>query len=117
MIWTYELSHIIKWLIVAVAVAGAAANVRGRWWGFLFWLVSNGYWAVYYARAGQWAEAAAFAIFWWLSVYGVFRWRSRQSPDVTILRRRLRAAEITIGFLRADMEFYKKKASEQGRKP
>ena len=64
----------LNWIIFALAIVGVVLNIRKKRACFLFWLVTNGYWAVYNYAAGELAEAATFAVFWVLSIYGFKSW-------------------------------------------
>jgi hypothetical protein len=81
----------IEWLIVAVAVTGVVLNVLHRWQGFIFWIISNGYWLLCHARSGQWPEAVLFAFFVGVSVWGIIAWS--KCPPL------LRAARVSINTL------------------
>ena len=66
------------WIIVAIALVGVLLNARGKWQGFLFWLISNAYWCYRNLVINQYAQAFVFVIFWGMSVYGIFCWRKQQ---------------------------------------
>lgn len=66
---------IMMWLVVAIALAGAFLNTRGKWQGFLLWLVSNAWWCGYNIWKGEYPQAFLFGVFWFLSLYGIFQWR------------------------------------------
>ena len=65
----------MNWLIVIIAVIGAALNIAGRWQGFGLWIISNGYWLIYNLQAGEYAQSVIFAVFLALAIYGIVRWR------------------------------------------
>lgn len=62
----------MNWLIVVIALIGIVLNVRRRWQGFLFWLISNGWWFWHNLVIGEYAQAVLFFVFWILSVYGIY---------------------------------------------
>lgn len=66
----------VKIAIVVLALIGAALNSAGDWRGFLFWLVTNGFWCVYNCRAGEYEQAFIFGIFWLLCLWGIWKWRA-----------------------------------------
>jgi nicotinamide riboside transporter PnuC len=73
----------MQWLITTIALAGVVLNARGKWQGFLFWLVSNAYWTWHNATIGEYAQAALLSVFWLLALYGLAYWRthSRKYSD------------------------------------
>ncbi|MHC4617239.1 MAG: hypothetical protein ACYTEQ_05750 [Planctomycetota bacterium] len=70
-----ETIEIINWCVAAIAAAGAVLNVKHRWQGFVFWLVSNSWWLLYNVCRQEYAAAALFALFLGLSAYGIISWR------------------------------------------
>jgi nicotinamide riboside transporter PnuC len=68
----------MQWLITVIALTGALFNARGKWQGFLFWLVSNTYWCYYNARIGEYPQAVTFAAFLCLTLHGLIHWRKRK---------------------------------------
>lgn len=57
-----------------VAIIGAVLNICGRWEGFAFWLVSNGYWTYKNCEIGEYEQATIFFVFWILSFVGMIQW-------------------------------------------
>jgi len=70
----------MSWLIVVIALVGIVLNVRRKWQGFLFWLISNAWWFWHNLVIGEYAQAVLFFVFWVLSVYGICNWK-RKEPD------------------------------------
>lgn len=66
---------VLTWVVAAMAFAGAILNVRKRPEGFLIWIVTNGAWAVHDFRIGEYAQAALWAAYFALSVWGFLAWR------------------------------------------
>ncbi len=69
----------MQWLIVVAALIGAMLNARGKWQGFVFWLVSNAFWAIHNIRIGEYAQASLYGAFWLLAAYGAIHWRSEHA--------------------------------------
>lgn len=67
------------WFFAIIALTGAFLNVRGKWQGFLFWLISNAWWCWYNFNSDEYAQALLFGLFWFLSLYGIFQWRKKQA--------------------------------------
>lgn len=65
----------MSYAIAVIALFGVILNIRKRWEGFAVWLISNGYWCWHNVTIGEYAQGATFAIFWLLSVYGLYEWR------------------------------------------
>lgn len=95
----------MEWLIVTIAVVGIGLNIKGRWEGFVCWLISNVYWADRNWRINQYEQAILFIIFALLSAYGLWKWQ--KIPPRFRLMNRLRSATIVIEHLlreRRDIE-------------
>jgi len=74
----------MKWIIFCVALSGLVMNIRKKRAGFVLWLISNGYWAVYNWRAGEYEQGLLFLIFWFMSIIGFFAWSGgteKQKPQ------------------------------------
>lgn len=67
----------MSWFIVAIALVGVFLNTRGKWQGFLFWLISNAFWCRHNIIIGEYAQAVLFGIFWFLSLYGISQWQRK----------------------------------------
>ena len=67
----------MSWFIVVIALVGVFLNARGKWQGFLFWLVSNAFWFRHNIIIAEYAQAALFGIFWFLSLYGISQWQRK----------------------------------------
>ncbi len=68
----------INWLIAAIALVGVVLNVWGKWQGFLFWLISNAWWCGYNYVSNEYAQSVLFGAFWFLSLYGIYKWRKNR---------------------------------------
>ena len=75
----------MTWLIVTIALVGIFLNARGKWQGFLFWLISNAYWCWHNLTIGEYAQAVLFAGFFFLSAYGISLWRKPQKPSQKVI--------------------------------
>lgn len=67
----------MTWFVVAIALVGVFLNARGKWQGFLFWLISNAFWCHHNIIIDEYAQAALFGIFWFLSLYGISQWQRK----------------------------------------
>lgn len=65
------------WLVMGLALIGTIGNIYKRRWGFLLWTISNTAWAVYDVWLGAYAQAAQFAVFTALAVWGYVQWGKR----------------------------------------
>ena len=68
---------------MVIALTGVFLNARGKWQGFLFWLVSNVCWCWHNIKLGEYAQAVLFAVCWVLTVYGIWCWRWRGKRSLT----------------------------------
>lgn len=108
----------IDWIIVPIALTGAALNIFKRREGFLFWIVSNWYWLGKNLYAGDWPQAIIFAMFLALSLYGLAIWTkpekveskeiSDKAAEISDLQKRLQAAENIIEESRSRHEWSRK---------
>ena len=69
----------MNWFITLIALAGVVLNVRRKWQGFLFWLISNAWWFGHNLKIGEYAQAVLFGFFWGLSIYGIYSWKRKES--------------------------------------
>lgn len=67
----------MTWIVAIIALTGVYLNARGKWHGFLFWLVSNAWWCWHNFLIDEYAQASLFASFWLLSLYGIYNWRKK----------------------------------------
>lgn len=68
-------------MIVVVALLGVYLNARRKWQGFLFWLVSNAWWCWHNVTIGEHPQAVLFAIFWLVTLYGIYQWRKKSTAE------------------------------------
>ena len=66
---------IFWWAITAIAMGGAWLNARGRWQGFVLWLVTNTAMGIKALSAGDYAQAALWAMYDVICVVGLWSWR------------------------------------------
>ena len=67
--------HILTAVAVALSLAGTWANAKRKRWGFLCWVCANTFWVTYNVYHGMYAQAALFAVYFGLAVYGWERWK------------------------------------------
>lgn len=70
-----------KWLTAALSLIGVVGNIHHQRWCFGVWLFTNSAWAVIDLWHGVYAQAALQSVYAGLSVYGLWKWRSRR-PSV-----------------------------------
>ena len=63
------------WIITALSIVGVVLNVHKRKECFIIWAFTNAAWAVYDWHIGALEQAALFAVYFGLSVYGLIKWR------------------------------------------
>ena len=69
--------QILTWVAAVLAIVGVILNVRLRIEGFYFWIATNIIWVVIDIQRGIYAQAALFAVYTVLSVWGIVCWRKR----------------------------------------
>ena len=65
----------IGWTLVAIALVGTILNIRRNRYGFTFWFMSNVGLVWLNIGIGQWPQAALFAVYAGLSIWGFIAWR------------------------------------------
>jgi nicotinamide riboside transporter PnuC len=68
------LNH-LTWLVTLAALVGTVANIKRKRWCFAVWMVTNALWCAYDWHIGACAQAALFAIYTGLAVWGWFAWK------------------------------------------
>lgn len=63
------------WMLTAASLAGVVLNIKKNKACFAIWAVTNAAWAVIDYMAGLTAQAALFAVYFCLAVWGLVEWR------------------------------------------
>jgi nicotinamide riboside transporter PnuC len=72
----------MEWLLVAISLIGVLLNIYKSRWGFACWIVSNAGWMVIDYREGIYSQAALFAVYFVLAVWGIGKWKpEREEGD------------------------------------
>jgi hypothetical protein len=71
----------MQWIVFVIALIGAVLNIVKLRWCFVLWLVSNGFWLVHNIAAGDFPQAACYAIFFVISIWGFVAWKSKLQID------------------------------------
>lgn len=66
------------WIVFLIALAGAVLNVLEKRVCFLLWMVSNGTWLIYNCDGGEIEQAATYAIFFAVSIWGWIAWGKKK---------------------------------------
>jgi len=64
----------LAWVFAALGLAGTLANIWKRPWCFLLWLPGNVGLAIHNAARQDWPQAALFAVYTGLAVWGWTKW-------------------------------------------
>ena len=70
--------NIITWALAGFALIGVVLNIRKRRECFYIWSVTNAAWAVIDFLKGIPAQGALFAVYFLLSIYGIYEWRTEK---------------------------------------
>ena len=73
----------LEWSLTALGLAGAAANVLRRRWGFALWLVADAGWMAVSIARGSVAEATLWAVYGLLAAWGWWAWGERGAAFTT----------------------------------
>lgn len=69
---------ILQWMGCITGAAGSlllAVNIRQSGWGFVLFLISNGFWAAYGLQTGAPGLITNQAFFTVTSILGIYRWK------------------------------------------
>ena len=69
----------VSWLISALALVGVVLNIYKIRWCFAVWLGTNCYFCALDFAAGLYAQAALFAVYAVLAVWGLVRWKAEDN--------------------------------------
>jgi nicotinamide riboside transporter PnuC len=61
-------------LLTIASIVGTAANVLKRRWAFGVWICTNSLWCGYDISIRQYPQAALFAVYLGLAIWGLFSW-------------------------------------------
>jgi nicotinamide riboside transporter PnuC len=68
----------LSWIITALSVGGAIYNARGKVFGFYIWIVANIAWIAFDIYIKSYSQAALFAVYTIISVYGIYTWKKNK---------------------------------------
>lgn len=69
------------WLITIAAIIGTVANIYKKQWCFIIWLFTNFLWMAIDAAVGLYSQAALFAVYLLLSVWGLYQWNREANEE------------------------------------
>jgi len=67
------------WTLACLSIVGVVLNIYKRRECFYIWSVTNFSWMAYDFYIGSYAQAALFAVYFCLAVWGILRWRKRSN--------------------------------------
>jgi nicotinamide riboside transporter PnuC len=65
---------VLYWLMAVISLVGVVLNIHGYRVCFVLWAISNATWAVADYRHGLPQQAALQAVYFLLSLYGIWKW-------------------------------------------
>lgn len=68
----------MTWLLTIASLIGVVMNIRLDRRCFYIWTVTNACWCLVDYHKGLYAQAALFAVYFLLAVYGVYEWEKRK---------------------------------------
>ncbi len=71
------MTHSWYWIITGLSIVGVILNIHKRPEGFAVWIVTNSCWMAIDWHKGIYPQAALFAVYLVLSVWGLIRWKRR----------------------------------------
>jgi hypothetical protein len=66
---------VLFWIVAVVSIAGVLLNIHGRRICFVLWAATSATWTVADVVHGLPQQAAVQAVYFVLSLYGLWRWR------------------------------------------
>ncbi len=73
---------IITWLLTALSLWGVWLNIKKDKKCFYIWIIANFGWITVNIKANLYAQAALFAIYTVLSIYGIYEWSKPDKSSV-----------------------------------
>lgn len=64
----------ISWIVTAASLVGTVLNIKKNKACFIIWTVTNAFWAGYDFMIGAYAQAALFATYFCLALWGMWEW-------------------------------------------
>ena len=65
----------LSWIVAGLSLTGTWLNIKKRRVCFVIWAFTNGFWVIYDLTIGAYAQAALFAVYFGLAIYGLREWR------------------------------------------
>ena len=62
------------WLVTIASIIGTIANIQKLPWCFAVWAVTNFTLAIYNSKRREWPQAALFAVYFGLAIWGLAKW-------------------------------------------
>ena len=73
---------VFTWTLTVTSLIGVVLNIQKRRACFYIWLITNASWCVVDAYRELPAQAALFAIYAGLAVWGIVAWRPSEQPII-----------------------------------
>lgn len=64
----------VSYMVAALTLVGTAANACQKRWGFIIWMFTNLFWAVYNIFQGEYAQTIIYTINIIAAIGGWFKW-------------------------------------------
>ena len=64
----------VSWAITVASLIGTVLNIKKNKACFMIWAITNAFWAVYDFNIGAYAQAALFATYFCLALWGLWEW-------------------------------------------
>ena len=71
----------MTWIVSALALTGVVLNIYKSKYGFVVWVFTNAFWAIYDYHIGATAQAALFFVYFLLALWGLWKWRGDGHGD------------------------------------
>ena len=71
----------MTWILVICVMIGDYLNIKKKWHGFIFWIITDGTFAVINFRQGENAEACVFAMYTIFAIYGIYAWKIKKKTN------------------------------------
>ncbi len=69
--------NIFTWLLTGISIIGVIANIKKHRICFYLWTITNISWMFYDYSIEAYAQAALFAVYAGLSIWGIIAWKKR----------------------------------------
>lgn len=73
---------LLGYIVTAIAIIGSILNARQKWYGFIFWIVSNIFFIILNWMDSNYYEVIFFGFCLVLCIYGIYQWKKDRKTNI-----------------------------------